>query len=79
MMGDPDMPASSFWADIAKICDGTPRACACPGSSTSAIRLFSPGQNDALKQQLAQLDAARQPNLADAGAVFASTIVIACP
>ena len=38
-----------------------------------------PPQNDALKRSLAQLDVTQQPNLEDAGAAFADSILVACP
>jgi ABC-type uncharacterized transport system substrate-binding protein len=38
-----------------------------------------PTVNIALKQQLAQLDVTQQPNLEDAGAAFADSILVACP
>jgi ABC-type uncharacterized transport system substrate-binding protein len=47
-----------------------------PGCSLLARK---PPQNDALKQSLAQLDVTQQPNLEDAGAAFANSILVACP
>jgi ABC-type uncharacterized transport system substrate-binding protein len=47
-----------------------------PGCS---LLVRKPAQNDALKQSLAQLDVTQQPNLEDAGAAFADSILVACP
>ena len=38
-----------------------------------------PPQNNTLKQALAALDVTQQPNLEDAGAAFADSILVACP
>jgi ABC-type uncharacterized transport system substrate-binding protein len=47
-----------------------------PGCS---LLVRKPSVNIALKQQLAQLDVTQQPNLEDAGAAFADSILVACP
>jgi ABC-type uncharacterized transport system substrate-binding protein len=47
-----------------------------PGCS---LLVRKPAQNDALKQSLAALDVTQQPNLEDAGAAFADSILVACP
>jgi len=47
-----------------------------PGCS---LLVRQPAQNTALKQQLAMLDVTQQPNLEDAGAAFADSILVACP
>ena len=47
-----------------------------PGCS---LLVRKPPANDTLKQQLAQFDVTQQPNLEDAGAAFADSILVACP
>jgi ABC-type uncharacterized transport system substrate-binding protein len=47
-----------------------------PGCS---LLVRKPAVNVALKQQLSQLDVTQQPNLEDAGAAFADSILVACP
>ena len=47
-----------------------------PGCS---LLVRKPAQNNALKQSLAQLDVTQTPNLEDAGAAFADSILVACP
>jgi ABC-type uncharacterized transport system substrate-binding protein len=47
-----------------------------PGCS---LLVRKPPQNNELKQSLAALDVTQQPNLEDAGAAFADSILVACP
>jgi ABC-type uncharacterized transport system substrate-binding protein len=47
-----------------------------PGCS---LLVRKPAQNDALKQALSALDVTQRPNLEDAGAAFADSILVACP
>ncbi|MFI5012090.1 MAG: DUF1007 family protein [Hyphomicrobiales bacterium] len=47
-----------------------------PGCS---LLVRKPPQNNALKQALSTLDVTQQPNLEDAGAAFADSILVACP
>jgi ABC-type uncharacterized transport system substrate-binding protein len=86
-LADPVKPSKAF---VMRIYDPTYFVAFDPAEGGDVVKLEDekpgcsllvrkPPQNNALKQSLAALDVTQQPNLEDAGAAFADSILVACP